>query len=515
MGSCIVKSASPPADAQVVMSNSANNDLSMPRKEVKEGGVSRSQLILDRTGRIQDLYNMDKKKLGEGTYGAVYRGTHKTTGRVRAIKTIPKTQMRNVERFKKEIAIMKIMDHPSIIKLFETLEDSRFIYLAMELCTGGELFDKIIAAGHFTEADAAVVMQQILRAVFYMHENNICHRDLKPENFLFQTKESIAKNVLKLIDFGLSCHCMPGDTMTTKAGTPYYVAPQVLQGKYDATCDVWSCGVIMYILLCGYPPFYGHSDGEVLSKVRLGHVAFDVRDWKHVSQGAKELIRAMLKVNPKDRYTAEEALNHAWTKQKAPCISHLPLQKNLVENLRAFRSQNRFAKAVLHIIAGQLSEGQIRGLRETFLKLDGNGDGLLTLKELREGLQLGGVKELPSDLQEIMDSVDSDGSGVIDYTEFLAATLERRLYLQEDVCWCAFKVFDLNSDGKISLDELRLVLDSNSVESAMGAQAVQEMLKEVDRNGDGSIDFDEFMAMMRGTQAAEPAPPKGHRGKPA
>mmetsp|Transcript_81879 Transcript_81879/g.258279 ORF Transcript_81879/g.258279 Transcript_81879/m.258279 type:complete len:513 (-) Transcript_81879:40-1578(-) len=508
MGACIVKQSGGLPES-IDEPSVTVRECDLPRKEVKEGGIGTSQFILDKTGKIQDVYTMEKKKLGEGTYGSVVRGTHKATGKVRAIKMIAKTQMRNVERFKKEIAIMKMMDHPSIIKLFETFEDSRFIYLAMELCVGGELFDKIISAGHFTEADAAKVMQQILRAVFYMHEHSICHRDLKPENFLFLTKDAISKNVLKLIDFGLSCRYSPNELMATKAGTPYYVAPQVLLGKYTHACDIWSCGVIMYILLCGYPPFYGQGDAEVLAKVRLGHVSFDARDWGHVSQQAKDLIRLMLRVNPKDRLTAEQALNHIWTKRKAPS-GNVPLQQGLLDNLRSFRSQNKLMKAALHIIAGQLSEHQIKNLRETFIKLDGNGDGLLTLRELAEGLRQAGLEELPPDMQDIMEGVDSDGSGVIDYTEFVAASLERRLYLQEDVCWCAFKVFDLNSDGMITLDELKKVLNDEDVEEAVGVQTTREILKEIDRNGDGSIDFQEFMSMMQGTK---PAMEKTQTGK--
>jgi len=504
MGACLVKQAGGAPDVSVEEATVIDaRDVDVPRREVKEGGIGTSQFILDKPGvRIQDIYSMERRKIGEGTYGAVVRGTHKATSKVRAIKVIAKTQMvKNIEQFKKEIAIMKMMDHPNIIKLFETFEDSKSIYLAMELCAGGELFDKIISAGHFTEEDAALVMQQILRAVFYMHEHHICHRDLKPENFLFSTKDAINKNVLKLIDFGLSCYCSPGETMTTKAGTPYYVAPQVLTGEYDMLCDVWSCGVIMYILLCGYPPFYGQGDAEVLAKVRLGHVSFDSRDWRLTSQDAKDLIQSMLTVNPKERFSAEEALNHAWTKRKAPPSSaKLSLQKNLLDNLRAFRSQNKLMKAALHIIAGQLSEHQIKNLRETFLRLDGNNDGLLTLKEMAEGLKQAGVKELPEDFEDIIQGVDADGSGVIDYTEFLAASLERKLYLQEDVCWCAFKVFDLNRDGKISLDEMTKVLNADKAEDELATETTRSILSEVDRNGDGSIDFQEFMSMMHGSK---------------
>merc|ERR1719433_599706 len=390
------------------------------------------------------------------------------------------------------------MDHPSIIKLFETFEDSRNVYLAMELCQGGELFDRITESGHFSEANAAEVMQQILRAVLYMHESGVCHRDLKPENFLFLTKDSICGNVLKLIDFGLSRTFTPGEYMTTKAGTAYYIAPQVLAGKYDASADLWSCGVIMYILLCGYPPFTGQTDYDVLRKVRLGHISFAANDWKHVSRDAKDLVHMLLKYNPRVRYTAKQALDHRWIKRQAPSKCAPQLKCNLVDKLRTFHSHNKLVKAALHIIAGQLNEEQICSLRETFIKLDVDSDGYVTVGELKAGLNSAGFQELPGDLKDIMEGVDADGSGAIDYTEFLAATLERHQYIQEDVCWCAFKVFDLNGDDKITMDELKKVLRDGSVEEAVGPETTKVALQAVDKNGDGSIDFDEFMLMMRG-----------------
>eukprot|EP00439_Symbiodinium_sp_Y106_P061265 s1388_g9.t1 len=223
--------------------------------------------------------------------------------------------------------------------------------------------------------------------------------------------------------------------------------------------------------------------------VRLGNFNFNPADWKNVSEDAKTLIRHLLKMNPKDRYTAEQALNHEWIKNKAPKASHVSLQSNFVDNLRGFRSQNKLKKAALHIIAGQLNEDQIKALRDTFMGLDKNGDGLLTPAELKEGLQKAGLKEIPPDLQAIMEDVDADGSGVIDYTEFLAATLDRRQYIQEDVCWSAFRVFDRNGDGKISQDELKMVLSNDQVEDTLGAGMIVELLKEVDGNGDGVIDF--------------------------
>merc|ERR1712032_1559821 len=398
---------------------------------------------------------------------------------------------------KQEIAIMKMMDHPNIIKLYETFEDHKNIYLVMELCAGGELFDRIIDAGHFTEVQAATVMKQIIQAIFYMHENHVCHRDLKPENFLFSSKDPIDKTLLKIIDFGLSCSFSPGQVLNTKAGTPYYVAPQVLAGKDDASSDLWSVGVIMYVLLCGYPPFYGETDADVLSKVRLGNFSFNAADWKNISEDAKNLIRMLLKMNPKDRYTAQQGLNHEWIMNKAPEAKNVSLEQGFVDNLRGFRSQNKLKKAALQCIAGNLEEGKIKALREIFMGLDANGDGLLTVAELKEGITKSGMKEVPEDLQAIMEDIDSDGSGQIDYTEFLAATLDKKVYTQEEACWSAFRIFDKNGDGKISKEELKAVLGDDSVTAQVGDDTITKLLKDCDRDGDGQIDFQEFMAMMR------------------
>jgi len=466
------------------------------------GGIQHATFVIDNPGKISEFYDIDKKKLGEGSYGSVSKAKSKTTGATRAVKSISKAQMKNLDRFKQEIAIMKIMDHPNIIKLYENFEDHRNIYLVLELCTGGELFDRIIDAGHFTESQAATVMQHMFRAMLYMHENKICHRDLKPENFLFVTKDPIEKATIKVIDFGLACKFTKDQVLTTKAGTPYYVAPQVLAGKYDQAADLWSLGVIMYVLLCGYPPFYGETDADVLAKVRLGNFSFNAADWKSVSEDAKTLIRMLLKMNPKDRYDAKMALNHEWVKDKAPKAKNIDLHKvGFVDNLKGFRSQNKLKKAALHVIASQLGEVQIKQLRDVFMVLDVDGDGLLTPAEMREGLKKSGLKEIPADLQNIMECVDSDGSGVIDYTEFLAATLDKKIYMQEDNCWQAFRLFDRDGNGRISKDELKKVLGDEEVEGAVHNMA--ELMKDIDTNGDGEIDFDEFMKMMRDNMAGE------------
>jgi calcium-dependent protein kinase len=459
--------------------------------------MSRGMFIQSSKKAINDFYNMDKKKLGEGSYGSVCRGRHRSTGDVRAIKRISKKQTHNMERLRQEIEIMKAMDHPNIISLFETYEDQHFIYLVMELCTGGELFDRIISAGSFSEKEAATVMQQIFRGIYYMHQKGVCHRDLKPENYIFATQEPIGKNVLKLIDFGLSMFIDQGKSMKTRAGTPYYVAPEVLAGSYSERCDLWSAGIIMYTLLSGYPPFNGRNDQEVLAKVRRGTFAFPQSDWKHISSDARNLVSHLLRFRPQERCTAQRALNHNWVKHEAPGAKDFMLKQGFVNKLNNFRSQSKFKKAVLQIIAGQLNDGQIIQLRETFTAIDANGDGLLTLEELQAGLHRAGLNAIPSDLQQIMDGIDADKSGVIDYTEFLAATIDRRSYMREDVCWTAFNVFDLDKDGQITVEELQKVLQNDDVSAIGGFEDVAGLVRHVDTNGDGKVDFNEFMAMMR------------------
>jgi calcium-dependent protein kinase len=463
----------------------------------KAGTFGNLNFILANNGSLTQFYTVEAAKIGQGSYGSVTKGTNKSTGVVRAIKTISKSQVKNIERFRLEISIMKQMDHPNIIKLFETFEDHRNIYLVMELCTGGELFDRIIELGHLTEHQAAIIMQQILRAVFYMHQNKVMHRDLKPENFLFSTKESVEKSPLKIIDFGLSAHFEAGQTMSTKAGTPYYVAPQVLAGKYDESCDIWSCGVIMFILLCGYPPFYGDTDAEVLRKVREGVFTFNPSDWRSISDDAKDLIRKMLQFNPKDRYTAEQALNHIWVKKTAPKAVDAPLETNHFENLKNFRAQNKLKKAALHIIAQQMPDSEVANLKNIFVSIDKNGDGQLTVAELMDGIKKSGINvdALGFSIKEVLANLDSNASGVIDYTEFIAATLEKKKYMREDRLWSAFRVFDVDGNGQISKAELQKILLGGNIDME-GDRSIDDLIKECDVDGDGEISFDEFVKMM-------------------
>jgi len=214
------------------------------------------------------------KKLGEGSYGEVKLVTHKKTLMKRAMKIIKKNSIPEKEKksMLKEVSILKSLDHPNIIKIFDLYEDSKNYYLITEYCSGGELFDRIHKLKHFSEKTAASIMKQLLSAVTYLHERNIAHRDLKAENLMFENNSE--DSPVKLIDFGVSAKQLKGAKFKETMGTPYYIAPEVLLQSYDEKCDVWSCGVILYILLCGYPPFNGESDDEILESVKKGTFEF-------------------------------------------------------------------------------------------------------------------------------------------------------------------------------------------------------------------------------------------------
>mmetsp|Transcript_19273 Transcript_19273/g.48217 ORF Transcript_19273/g.48217 Transcript_19273/m.48217 type:complete len:473 (+) Transcript_19273:418-1836(+) len=457
-----------------------------------------SFILNDRPGGLLQYYEVETKAMGTGTYGSVVKAVEKHTKLVRACKAMAKKNIKNERRFREEIKLMKAMDHPNIIRLYETFEDHKNIYLILEMCTGGELFDAIVKAGFLTEKEAAVLIKQMTSALYYLHENKIMHRDLKPENFLFYNKEKGAP--LKVIDFGLGAKFEPGDRMTTKAGTPYYVAPQVLKGDYNEKCDIWSCGVIMFILLSGFPPFYGEKDSEILAKVRKGKFSFptEAEDGVEFSAAAKDLITKMLIYSEDERPTAKTCLEHKWFTEVGS-QSEAKVSNTAMVNLKSWHGTQRIKKIVLTVIATSLTENEIKTLKETFLALDKNGDGTLTLDEVKSGCAKHNVP-LPNNFSDIFGSIDTDGSGVINYTEFIAATMDTNQLHREDLLWSAFRVFDRDGDGKITQEELKTVLGGENLQTGLPPSELQkigELMQEFDTNKDGVIDFEEFCAMMK------------------
>lgn len=369
-------------------------------------------------GNLTDFYT-PKGDLGSGSYGKVFQVKNKKSGEIRACKQLAIKQIQNYSKFMLEINILAKMDHPNIIKLYEVFEDKRYVYLIMEECTGGELFDRIIDKLQndtiFTEREAAKIFKQMILAIAYCHKQGICHRDLKPENLLLVNKTD--DSPIKVIDFGLSNIFKDAKTgketkMTTKVGTAYYVSPEVLSGNYDEKCDIWSAGIILYILLCGDPPFNGPNDNEIYRRIKAKKFTFSNPIWKNVSDQAKELITSMLS-DPDKRPNAEQVLSHPWVQDLAPNSKEALLKLN-VNSLKQYGNQNKLKKAVMTFICSRMKDEEVVNLKDIFVAMDKNGDGHLTLDELKEGMAKAGAES--SDIIDLFNKMDTDGSGVIDYT---------------------------------------------------------------------------------------------------
>jgi len=360
-----------------------------PARPMKDG-VKDGVMITDALSDVRVKYHINQKEIGHGHYGVVRKCMHRETREWYAIKSIRKSKVQKLEILLREVEILKEVDHPNIIKLIEIHEDDKYLHLITELCTGGELFDRIIsktqsAEGHFSEKDAASLIRSILDAIRYCHdEKQIVHRDLKPENFLYSTPEE--NSPIKIIDFGLSRHDSSVGIMKTKVGTPYYVAPEVLRREYTKSCDIWSIGVITYILLCGYPPFYGDSDNQIFDQVRTGLFTFPSPDWDDISDCAKDFIRSLLRMEPSRRLTARQALAHTWiTRNNNMCakVRHESVRSTI---FKKYMGTKKLKKAALMHIASKLTQAEIGCLGDLFNQLDRNGDGQLTLEELNQAL---------------------------------------------------------------------------------------------------------------------------------
>ena len=441
-------------------------------------------------GAFLDNYEVISQ-LGKGGYGKVYEVKNKRTGEIRACKHLSKLSIKNLEKFELEINILIKVDHPNIIKIYEIFESERSLYLIIEECKGGEVFDHImenIKKGQmYSEKDAANIFIQLMSAVEYCHNNGICHRDLKPENLLFLNEGPEEGNPIKIIDFGLS-QIFLNNKLKTKVGTAYYVSPEILKGNYTEKCDIWSAGVILYILLSGDPPFNGRDDQAIYQKIYNMSFSFPEKKWKNISEEAKDLIKHMI-CPENERYSAENVLRHPWFKN----ASSKPLSDFEFDPqyFNAYINSSLLKKMSLLFIASRLDDNDIMELKEIFCAFDKSKDGQISFTELEEGLSQLKSHHL-KDIGELFKSLDVDKNGKIDYSEFLAATISKKDYLKEEKLFETFYMLDKDKDRKITKDEIMEVLRAEKAQE----EEIEEFIKEADINGDGNINYQEFLKLM-------------------
>mmetsp|Transcript_13779 Transcript_13779/g.30706 ORF Transcript_13779/g.30706 Transcript_13779/m.30706 type:complete len:447 (+) Transcript_13779:1-1341(+) len=347
---------------------------------------------------------------------------------------------------------------------------------------GGELYDRLSTRKKYTEEAAAETTHQMLLAVAYLHGHQIAHRDLKLENFLYEAKDT---NHLKLIDFGFAKFWDRSATMSQACGSVHYVAPEVLAHSYTEKADMWSIGVIVYMLLVGSPPFHG-TDSEVLKKIRAGKPHFSSRFLK-LSEQAKNCVESLLVKDPGNRLSADAALEHPWVKNRAQ-MGETVIDITILKSLQNFAHASSFRRAVLSMMAWSLNSEDRIQLREQFLLMDRDKKGTITHTQMKLLLEENFHID-SAEAETLFKSLDTDNDDVIAYSEFLAAALQGRVKVHEDVLRKTFSRFDRDDRGVISADDLRDVLG----ESFEGAD-IEELINEADTSGDGKIDYDEFLA---------------------
>eukprot|EP00933_Yihiella_yeosuensis_P079814 TRINITY_DN9323_c0_g1_i2.p1 TRINITY_DN9323_c0_g1~~TRINITY_DN9323_c0_g1_i2.p1 ORF type:complete len:641 (+),score=116.65 TRINITY_DN9323_c0_g1_i2:99-2021(+) len=444
---------------------------------------------------ISNRYDIDSRHIGEGGFGKVFVAREKRGNRKVAIKQVHIHCGSKLESFKNEAEIMKDLDHPNICRLIETYQQGRNMYFVMEYLEGRELFDRIMEDEVTEESASADVARQIVRALKYAHGRGIAHRDIKPENVVFCSSDK-CENHIKVIDWGLGFYFGEGK-MTSAVGSLSYAAPEVLKaqrggclamasslkGGYTAACDLWSLGVLTYVMLSGRPPFFGIFK-EQLNAMSNERYPMSDATWQATSEHAKVLA-------------------HPWLKIDQRSVVESAVRNQILSNMRQFSNTGHFYTMCVASIARQLDHQSLHDVHKVFCELDVNNDGVLELDEVVQGFEKLFEKNSQEmqDIKDIFHRLDLDGSGTIDYTEFCAAGIGERMCLEESTLWCAFKAFDFQGvDDKITTAEVCHVLEDSDVNSVWSSEVCREVAEEImafDTDQDGSLDFDEFVALMR------------------
>ncbi|KAK7309360.1 hypothetical protein RJT34_06018 [Clitoria ternatea] len=453
------------------------------------------------------------KLLGHGQFGYTYVGIDKQNGDRVAVKRLEKSKMVlpiAVEDVKREVKILKeLTGHENVVQFYNAFEDDSYVYIVMELCEGGELLDRILGKkdSRYTEKDAAVVVRQMLKVAAECHLHGLVHRDMKPENFLF--KSTREDSPLKATDFGLSDFIKPGKRFQDIVGSAYYVAPEVLKRKSGPESDVWSIGVITYILLCGRRPFWDKTEDGIFKEVLRNKPDFRRKPWPTISNAAKDFVKKLLVKDPRARYTAAQALSHPWVREGGEALE-IPIDISVLSNMRQFVKYSRLKQFALRALASTLNEEELSDLKDQFDAIDVDKNGSISLEEMRQAL----AKDLPWKLKEsrvleILQAIDSNTDGLVDFTEFVAATLHvHQLEEHDSDKWqarsqAAFEKFDLDKDGYITPEELRMHTGLRG--------SIDPLLEEADIDKDGKISLPEFRRLLRTASISRNITSPGHQ----
>lgn len=436
------------------------------------------------------VYNVEKKILGSGATGDVKVCTKKSTGQKYALKYINMNRLKKAEiaAFLQEVELLAVLDHPNIIKLYETFQDKSKLYMIFELCPGGDLFDRVASKQFLKEKEVTRIVKKMCSALTYLHDRHIVHRDIKLENWIFEGADEDAE--IKLIDFGLSVVYADNEKYHKVCGSVHYVAPEVLKGSYSKACDIWSMGVSVYTMLAGARPFNGRTDEDVVDMVMAGHLSFHEPQWTHISSECKQWIKACVCIDPHRRLTAKQAGMHVWL-HKDDLPDPPEIDKSTLSAMMTYEKVGKLKKFAMQSVAYHMNPEEQRKLRAEFCKVDTEGNGYITYKELLQAIRRTDPAMAEDKIKDMFDGMDIEGKGHVDYTEFLAATLQKRIYMEQEALYNAFHLLDTTDCGTIQSSDLATIF-GNSLKPS----EIEGIMKEAKTSSPGVITFDEFKELM-------------------
>ena len=449
-----------------------------------------------------------KNKLGGGHFGTVRRGYRISEKNKKmkffAIKSIPMKNLScNINDLIKEVDIISTLDHPNIIKFYETFHDDYFFHIVMELCKGKEIIHQMGNYGFIEEKKVTCVVFKVLLAIAHCHNRGVTHRDLKPENILFDSMKKDAE--IKILDFGLSRKYDKEQKMHSILGTPYYVAPEVLKGEYDEKCDIWSIGAMTYLMLCGEPPFNGNSNNEIFKKIVKENIKFKSLLWKNISNNAKDFVKICLSKNSNKRPSAQEALNHIWfSNVKNEIHNNKNIKKEILLNIKDFNINYEFKQMVLkYLINNKLSYEEKKVFKDAFYALDFNHNGFIIESDLKKAFDLFNINIDEKQINHLFNILPENKNLGLGFIEFIMAGIDKKSIFTEENLEDAFNYFDINKTGDIEFDNLNSALlrmgkkyiNSNDVNSII--DEVMLNIKKNDKEKCHKISKDDFMEIFR------------------
>jgi len=485
----------------VSKARSTNGITPTKKKQTIHSGIADAK-YLDVFKKYTKVEELGRGSMGEVTKvtlnGSVRNANKSMQGGQYALKTIQLDRVSRtfLEELMNEVDILNTMDHPNIVKLREVISHEKQIFMVLELCDGGDLYSRL----PYTEKEAAYITGKMLSAVKYMHDHQIVHRDLKFENIMFESKNPGAE--IKVIDFGLSKKFISSKLgiMREGCGTLYSMAPQVLQGVYTSQADMWSTGVITYMLLSSHRPFYSKTRKVMIDKIMRCEYSFTKDYWKTISDEALDYISNLLVMNPKIRYNAQRAQAHKWMhkefniEDRAPTVS---TTKRVTSTLSAYKNNLPLKKLALNVIAHRSTTDEIFNLRKAFDQFDVANNGVISSEEFKLALhERCSYTEI--EIKEMFDAIDINQNGHIMYTEFIAATLEAQGQLDEDRIKESFDRLDVDETGFISKENMLEFL----ADTGASMEDVDNMIKDADTDDCGQVSYDEFLAMFRSEDLA-------------